>query len=235
MSRTTSHAPSANFVTAITTPTMPVATAPRPLMTAERCQPGSRTLRQWHHHARLRQGEAGEDPHRVQRDQLIDAPVEDHQQHDRQERQRDDAGGEGEPVAAELEHPRQEPIARQDRASRGKSANEVLAARIRISAVAICSTHHSGPTPKTVRPIWEMTVSSSAGRISIWIARNDRPRNMCPAARPSTPGWRARWRTRGLEGGHAVGDRLGAGHRRTALGERAQEDEEAERLGRRRR
>ena len=47
ISRTTSQAPSTNLVMAITIVTMPVATAPRPLMTAERCQPASRSLRQW--------------------------------------------------------------------------------------------------------------------------------------------------------------------------------------------
>ena len=47
ISRITSHAPSANLVTAMTIVTMAVATEPTPLITAERSQPGSRSLRQW--------------------------------------------------------------------------------------------------------------------------------------------------------------------------------------------
>ncbi len=45
MSTTGTHAPMVNFETTTTTSTMPVATAPTPLMTACRRQPGS--WRRW--------------------------------------------------------------------------------------------------------------------------------------------------------------------------------------------
>ena len=43
----TIQAPWANFATAKTTATMPVATAPTPLMNALRCQPELRSESQW--------------------------------------------------------------------------------------------------------------------------------------------------------------------------------------------
>ena len=46
---------------------------------------------------------------------------------------------------------------------RGKSAYAVLAANVRMAAVAIWSTTYIRPLPKTALPIWEITVSSWLG------------------------------------------------------------------------
>ncbi len=47
-------------------------------------------------------------------------------------------------------------------------------------AVANCKSVCMGPTPKTARPIWEMTVSACVGYGSRWRARIETPRNSDP-------------------------------------------------------
>jgi hypothetical protein len=73
-------------------------------------------------------------------------------------------------------------------ARRGKSAKDVLAARIRINVVAIWSARNNpkptGPAPKTERPTWEITVLVSVGTTLSRIAMNDRPRNIVPSSPP---------------------------------------------------
>ena len=73
-------------------------------------------------------------------------------------------------------------------ARRGKSANEVFAARIRISVVAIWSIRNiavpTPPLPNTARPTSEITVLVSVGVTWSFIARNDSPRNITPSRLP---------------------------------------------------
>src|SRR5690349_13400547 len=65
---------------------------------------------------------------------------------------------------------------------RGKSENAVLAARMSMRVVTIWMKYQSGFPPKsggkTVRAIWDTTVSLSLGRMLSWTARNVIPPNM---------------------------------------------------------
>ena len=73
-------------------------------------------------------------------------------------------------------------------ASRGKSANDVFAARIRINVVAACSARNnpypSAPPPKMARATWEMTVFVSVGRTWSFTVRKESPRNITPRRLP---------------------------------------------------
>ncbi|GIU98971.1 MAG: hypothetical protein KatS3mg014_0587 [Actinomycetota bacterium] len=73
-------------------------------------------------------------------------------------------------------------------ARRGKSAKDVLAARIRISVVATWRARNSpvpsGPPPNTARPICAMTVRVSDGTTRRRYARNERPRNITASRLP---------------------------------------------------
>ena len=66
------HAPSANFVTAITAATTKLRKQPKPLMATPLRQPGFTEPKVVLGHPGLRQGEAGEDTDRVERDERGD-------------------------------------------------------------------------------------------------------------------------------------------------------------------
>ena len=121
MSRITSHAPCVNLVVAMTSATMPVVTAPAPFSTARIGQRGpcsrnqKRTIPSWESVKR------DEDADGIERDQRVRLGVEDHEQKGAQDRQDDDAVGEGRvgPPARELA--RHEPVASHERRQPGKS------------------------------------------------------------------------------------------------------------------
>ncbi len=73
-------------------------------------------------------------------------------------------------------------------ARRGKSANDVLAARTRISIVAACTkkkmTWPTDPAPNAWRATSEITVVFSLGTVWYFAARNEMPRNMVPRHTP---------------------------------------------------
>ena len=100
---TTSQAPSANFATAKMTATMPVATAPKPLMAMLRRQPGSWRSPPVPDHAGLRERDRGEHADRIERDERLDPAAERRQDDDREDRQRHDPGAEREALTAERE------------------------------------------------------------------------------------------------------------------------------------
>ena len=136
-------------------------------------------------HARLRQREAGEHAHRVQRDQRVEVALKDDEQHDRQPGQQHDAGGERQPVAAELEQARQEAVAGEEEA---QPAGSRRTRYWRPAPGSVRSHTAARPTSRlrrrSVRPSCDSTVSSVAGRMWIWVARNDMPRNIVPRMTP---------------------------------------------------
>ena len=115
ISSRTIHAPSSVFVTATMTSTMPVTTAPKPLMSALVFQPASCVLPPVDDHARLRQRERDEHADHVERQQALRVAVERDDQDRREHRQHEDAVREREAVALVHELPRQVPVARDDR------------------------------------------------------------------------------------------------------------------------
>ena len=86
MSSTTIQAPWVNLVTAMTTVTTPVTTAPMPLIARRQRQPGPRVGEPVPHHAGLRQRERDEDADRVERDQGVGLAAEEHDQERRRGR-----------------------------------------------------------------------------------------------------------------------------------------------------
>ena len=73
-------------------------------------------------------------------------------------------------------------------ARRGKSANDVFAARIKINVVATWSARNnaypSAPWPKIARPTWEMTVFVSVGTTCSFTVMKESPRNIRPRRLP---------------------------------------------------
>ena len=122
------------------TVTIPVATAPKPLIAMLRRQPAPRSRSQWTTIPRLRQGDRGEDADGVQRDERLDPPAERGEHDDREDREGDDPGAEREPLAAEREPAGHEPVAREERRQPREVGEAVLAARIRMPIVASCRT-----------------------------------------------------------------------------------------------
>ena len=92
------------------------------------------------------------------------------------------------------------------------------------------------PLPKTPLAIWEMTVFFVArAPTCILTASHEMPRNMTPRQRAHDHEGRAGvLPLRLLERGHAVGDRLDAGHGGAAGGEGVEEQEHADRRRRHR-
>jgi hypothetical protein len=66
----------------------------------------------------------------------------------------------------------------------GKPLYAVLAARVRIAAVANWSTTNAGPLPNTARPICAITVRSWLGYGRRWWASTDTPMNKVPRSTP---------------------------------------------------
>ena len=114
-------------MTATITSTMPVTTAPKPLMKALVFQPGSFVLPPVDDHAGLRQRERDEDADHVERQQQLRVAAEPDDQDRREDRQDEDAVREGEPVALVHELPRQVAVARDDR----RQPREVGVRRVR--------------------------------------------------------------------------------------------------------
>ena len=112
----------AKFVVPTMNATTPVVTAPTVLIAMLNFHPGSLSRSQWMHHAALRQREREEHAERVERDERVDAGVEDDEQHDRHHAQHDNPVREREPVAAEEELVRQKRSRARIDPSRGKSA-----------------------------------------------------------------------------------------------------------------
>ena len=123
---TTIHAPCVNFVTPMITATTPVASAPVPLSSGAQRPARPAVPEPVAHHARLRQREGDEHPERVERDQRVRVPGEQHEEPDRQERQDDDAVRERQPVAPVRELPGDEAVAREER----REPREVGEARV---------------------------------------------------------------------------------------------------------
>ena len=110
-----SQAPSANFAMAKISVTMPVATAPTPLIAMLRRQPGSRPRHQWRTMPGLRQRDRGEYADRVQRDQCLDPAAERREDDDREHRERHDPCAERQSLAAEREATRHVAVPGQQR------------------------------------------------------------------------------------------------------------------------
>ena len=116
------QAPSVNFETTTTSATTPVVKRPTPLMTALTRQFGSFSRKWCTHHAGLAEGEPGEHPERVQRDQGADVALEDDDQDAGHDGEEDDAVREHEPVATVGELPGRKPSRAMIDDRRGKSA-----------------------------------------------------------------------------------------------------------------
>ena len=115
--------------------------------------------------------------------------------------------------------------------SRGKSAYAVFAARVRIAAVANCSTtYRTVPLPNTAAPSCDITVLLLA-RVRAEVVGEDLHAHEQRAeddAHPHQRGGRV-LRLRAAERGHAVRDRLDPGERDRARREALQQEEDAER------
>ena len=118
ISRMMIHAPSCAFVTATTTSTMPVTTAPKPLMAALVRQPGVRSFHQCTTMPGLRERERDEHADHVERDQRVRVAAEDDEQQRGAAAEAEDPVREREPVALVHELPRQD----SDRARGSKRA-----------------------------------------------------------------------------------------------------------------
>ena len=160
--------------------------------------------------------------------ELVDVGVEDDEQHGGGDAQHDDAVRERQPVAAERELVRQEPVARQDRAQ----SREVGVARVRREDQderrrRLDRVERPACSPNTVLAICAGAEISSACWTPNWCARIVMPRKNVPRidAHPHERGRRVA-RLRLLERGDAVRDRLDAGERGAARRERAQDDEQ---------
>ena len=112
---TTIQAPCVNFVTPTITATTPVASRARPVEQGAERPARPPVPEPVAHHAGLREREGQEHPQRVERDQRVRVPLEEHQEPDRHERQDHDAVREGEPVAAVRELARDEPVPGEER------------------------------------------------------------------------------------------------------------------------
>ena len=115
--------------------------------------------------------------------------------------------------------------------SLGKSWNAVLAARIRMPAVNTCSRIHKNPPPKIVEPTWESTefdcAMCSSTRTWSSCVITVMPRNRVTAIAPMIASVDAALLgLRATERRHTVGDRLHAGERGGARGERPQQQEQ---------
>ena len=229
----TSHEPWKKLLLPTTSATTAVVSAPSPLIARPRRQPGSLPAPPAHEHAGLGQGEGDEHAKRVERDEAGDAGLEADEKADRHERERHDPGREGEPFAAEGELARQEPVARQER---GK-AREVGEGRVRCEhedergghlghhqdrALAGQASDEEAQHRVLMAPIGlDPEPGEEKGESDEQGGEHDGgPGQRRPGVLP----------LRRLEGGHAVADRLHAGQRHGALAERAQDQEESERL-----
>ena len=224
---TTIQAPWVNFVSPMITATTPVASGARPVEQGAERPAGSPVPEPVAHHAGLREREGDEHAQRVERDQRVRVPLEEHQEPDRQERQDDDAVREGEPVPAVRELAGHEPVPREERGE----PREVREARVgrqdedqhrhALDEVVDAATPRrragrAGSSPS--RP--------STGTTPKACARAEMPRNSTMRMPPSASSTRrAVWASGGPEGGHAVGDGLDPGHR-GAPGREGPEDQE---------
>ncbi len=118
MTTTGTQAPMVNFDTTTTTSTMPVATAPTLLMTAPLLPARLPLPAVVPDHAGLRQREAGEHAHGVERDEGGGHAAEGDEQAAGRQRQEQDAVGEHQPVAPVEQLPGEEPVPGDDRAHR---------------------------------------------------------------------------------------------------------------------
>ena len=209
--------------------TMPVTSAPKPLIAALVRQPGVRSVPPVDDHPGLRQRERHEDADHVERNQRVRVAAEDDQQHAPRARCRiDDAVGEREAVALVHELPRQESIARDDR----RQPREVRIGRIRrqhqdqhrrglhgvVQAAAAAEGRRARSATRPSR--------LSLGMMPYACASSVMPMNMVidstaivDQRRCGVPALRR------TERRHAVRDRFDAGHRRAAVGEGRQQHE----------
>ena len=226
------HAPSCAFVTATTIRTMPVTSAPVPLMAALVSPPGTAKLSPVHDHARLRQREGHEHADHVQRNQRVSVAAEDDEEDAGERAEAENAVREREPVALVHELPRKMAIAGQDRREPGKI-------RVRGIGRQHEDQHRRGldevvgdaaPLEDTARQLRDHGfVLTRVDLVRVRQQRDpeehrDRQYRHDDHRRGGVAGFRR------PEGRHAVGDGLHAGHGRAPVGERPQQQQQRKRL-----
>ena len=230
-STTITHAPCVNLVTAMTTSTTSDSTAPMPLTNRPLRQPGSFVREVVLGHARLRQGERREHADGVERDEPVDLGAGDDHEHDRRRTARKMMPFENTsrwPALGELAG--HEVVAGVEAGQPG----EVGEARVGREHE---DEHRAGlqrvveDVAERAAAVHELADLGDDGRRALLERRDvhlarpaiDSPRNMTPRREPMMTSVVAGvLPLRLLERGHAVGDRLDAGDRGAAGGERVQ-------------
>ena len=153
---------------------------------------------------------------------------------DRHQRERDDAGVKASRSPRNANWRGRNPSRARNEERRGKSAKLVLAASTRMSAVATWATIRTAPSPVSVSDQEAqdrlLARSDPAGSERGEQVRDPQEQDG-EDDRPPRSAWSGVLPLRRLERGHPVADRLDAGQRHRSLAERAQDEEEAERLG----
>ncbi len=178
------------------------------------------------HHARLRQGEAGEHPHRIERDQAVGLGPEDHEDRDGRDHEPDDAVGEDQLVTPVHELPGHETVAGQDR-GQARKAGEAGVGRQEQDGHGgyLQGVVEEASSVDGVAYLAEDRVRLPEAITCSTLAQSgDSQQEESQDGGHDAQGERGVLALRRLEGGHGVGDGLGAGHGRAAAGEGPQDD-----------